>query len=171
VAFEISGLREFRAALRASMAQAPELLEDAHKKLADKAADLARARARGMGGVQARAASAIGGRGDEQAARISVLPSRVDKFGNVAFWGAIRHSGWYANPRYDGSTAQHPPWVGNDWDVAVAGQGPYAINDALAEHLDELLEFYEQMLDELSDGPFPGPLGNVAGNGVISIAF
>lgn len=161
---EITGLKEFRRALRAIGPQSPEALKDAHKRLADKGAEYARAAARSMGGIQARAASAIGGRGDERAARVAVLPSSGgrDKMANVAFWGALRHTGWYAAPRYQESTAQHPPWVGADWDVAVRGEGPYAINDALADNLDELLDEYGRMLDELVAFAFPDGAGSRA---------
>lgn len=74
---------------------------------------------------------------------------------NVAFWGAKKRTGWYAARRYAHSTRQHPSWVGNTWEAAVAGQGPYAINAALAAELQRFLGLYGQMIDDLAHRAFP----------------
>ena len=151
----IRGLPEFRAALKAIKAEWPAEMTATHKLLAAKAAGWSREEAARMGGVQAKAKSAIGGIGTLSGASVAVLPSRYDRMGNIAFWGAKRHTGWYADHRYADSPPQHPPWVGNSWDVGVAGEGPYAINPALAAHMDGILDEYRTMIDVLTRRPFP----------------
>lgn len=152
---EIRGLAEFRRALRDADGDWPKELTKAHKEIGDLGARYAREKAAAMGGVQARAKSAIGGKGTQTEARIGVFPSGVDRMANVAFFGAKRHTGWYADPRYAGSPAQHPKWVGDGWEPAVSGQGPYAINDALAEHLDEILDEYDKAIARIAAAAFP----------------
>ena len=161
----ITGIKEFRAALKAIGPEWPKELRETHEQIGRRARALSQARARGKGGVYARAASAIRSRGNQREAVLYVQPSSANPMAFVAFWGAKRRTGWYAragqNPASrstaDGKplSAQHPPWVGNTWDVAVAGQGPYAINDALAEHLDDLLDQYLNMIDRLAGRAFP----------------
>ena len=128
----------------------------AHQKIASKGAAYSRAAARGMGGVQAKAASAIGEKHTPARASVAVLPSRyLDPMANVAFWGAKKRTGWYAKGRYGLNTRQHPVWIGNSWEVAVHGQGPYAINDALATHREELLDQYVIEIDRIAHEAFP----------------
>jgi len=153
---EIIGLKEFRRALREVGPAWPKELRAVHAQISRRGEALSQSQARGMGGIQAKAASAIRGRANQSEARIAVSPSRSAPMANVAFWGAKRHTGWYAAPQYASGPAQHPPWVGNTWDVAVAGTGPYAINDALARYLPELLDQYLKMLDRLFDRAYPG---------------
>lgn len=154
----IIGLPEFLRALRSMDGNWDAALSLAHQKIASKGAAYARAQARGMGGVQAKSASAIGERHDARRATVAVLPSRyLDAMANVAFWGAKRHTGWYSRRRYSDSTPQHPKWIGNSWEVAVRGQGPYAINDALATHRERLLDEYLVELDRISKEAFPEP--------------
>lgn len=156
---EIRGLREFRAALRAMGPEWAGALKEAHKAIGDLGANAARQVAAGMGGIQAKAKSAIGGKATAANAAVGVFPSSVDRMGNVAFWGAKRHTGWYANPRYSSSSGQqHPDWVGASWEPAVAGQGPYAINQALAEHLDDILDEYGNAIDQVTLRAFPDRL-------------
>ena len=94
-----------------------------------------------MGGVQAKFAGAITGRGAASGARIGLSGNKA----NAAFWGAKQRSGW--NVRND--TPNLPEWVGNSWDVGGAGQGPYAINDTIAKRTDEILEMYGDAIDKL----------------------
>lgn len=148
---EVVGLKEFRGDLKAMDSQWPKELRKVHKQIADKATRYARANASGNGGVQAKAAGGIKGRATQSQASVSTGGG----IGNVAFWGAKKHTGWYAAPQYAEGPAQHPKWIGNTWDVAEFGQGPYAINPALAVHLPELLDDYLDMIDELSHRAFP----------------
>jgi hypothetical protein len=151
----VTGLKEFRKALKAIGPEWPKRLRQVHKRIGDRGAELSRGRAAGLGGVQAHAANTIKGSGTQRYARIAV-GGQMGGVGRVAFWGAKRRTGWYAAEQYQGSgQRQHPPWVGNSWDVAVAGQGPYAINAALAAYLPEAQEEYLRMIDELAREAFP----------------
>lgn len=153
---QVVGLKEFRKALAMLDGNWPAAMSLAHQKIASRGAAYARAQARGMGGVQAKSASAIGERHSERDARVAVLPSKyLDPMANVAFWGAKRHTGWYARLRYSNSTPQHPKWVGASWEPMVAGQGPYAINEALAYRKEELLDEYFEAIDGIAQRAFP----------------
>jgi len=121
-----------------------------NKDIAEMLAAKARTKAAGMGGVYAKGAPAIVGAGTVKAGRVRVKATGGYRFAPVAFWGTKRRTGWYAARRFEGSgREQHPYWVGNMFDVGVKGQGPYAINDAIAENIDELLELWEQRLQEI----------------------
>lgn len=154
---EIVGLNDFRRELRKLGGQWPQELRRVNAQIARRGAALAQREARSLGGIQARAAGAIVGKANMREARIGVNATRSNPMANVAFWGAKRHTGWYANPRYSGGAPQHPPWVGNTWDVAVRGQGPYAINAALARYLPELVDQFGDMIDHLSRRAWPEP--------------
>lgn len=143
-------MREFRADLKALGPEWPKELSKVHKKIATAAAKDSQATAQGLGGVQAKAASKIKGSGTLTGASIT-----VSGIGNVAFWGAIKRTGWYAAPKYAKSPRQHPEWVGANWDVAVSGEGPYAINPTLAAHMDEYLDDFGEGIDELAARAFP----------------
>lgn len=162
----ITGIKEFRAALKAIGPEWPKELKETHEQIGRRGRALSQAQARAMGGVQARAAGAIKSRGNQREAVIYVQPTTQNPMAFIAFWGAKRRTGWYAKagPNAMSRTGwasrqvlkpQHPPWVGNTWEPAVAGQGPYAINEALAEHLDDLLDQYLNMIDRLSGRAFP----------------
>lgn len=152
---EIVGVKEFRRALKRLGSEWPKELRRVHKEIGDLGLRYSQAEARLMGGVQARSASALRSKANQRSARIGVTPGRGAPMANVAFWGAKAHTGWYAKPRYRGGPPQHPPWVGNTWEAAVMGQGPYAINPALARHMDEILDAYAEAIDRLADAAFP----------------
>lgn len=107
-----------------------------------------------MGGVQAKAASAIGAKHTAKSAAVAVFPSWGDRMAPVAFWGAKKHTGWYSAARYRNSVAQHPTWVGSSWEVAGSG-GPYAINATLRTRIDELLDEYFKSIETLARSAFP----------------
>lgn len=141
----ITNLAEFKAAIARMGSLWDAEFSLLNQKIASKAASGARGRAGTGTPLQAKAASAIGERHSKDRAAVAVLPSALDRMANVAFYGAKRHFGWYGRSRYnDSTTPQAPPWVGNTWDVAVAGQGPYAINNSLAAHL---REYQDEWLD------------------------
>ncbi len=148
---ELVGLQEFRAALKAMGPEWPRALTEVHQQIGRRGAALARGRASTP--LQAKAQGTIKGRGTQSAATISV--SGMGGLGNVAFWGAKKKTGWYAKPQFADGPAQHPPWVGNSWEVAVHGQGPYAINAALADDLPDIMKQYENMIDNLTAKAFP----------------
>jgi hypothetical protein len=149
---EVKGLKEFRRELKGVSSDLPKALRKAQKEIADDVADRARGVAGGMGGVQAKAADAIKGYATQTQASVGFPAGTIAA---VAFWGARRHTGWYAAARYAGSTPQHPKWVGTGWEPGVAGQGPYAINDALADFLPELDDRYLTMMEDLAAKAFP----------------
>ena len=83
-----------------------------------------------------RFASAITARPTTAAARVGIRPTPGAQ---ATFWGAKRRTGWYARERYAGSTGrQHPPWVGASWDAGKRGEGPYVLNETVADHRDEI---------------------------------
>jgi hypothetical protein len=147
---DVHGLPEFRRELKVLDGNWPKELRKVHKKIADEAARRSRGVAGGMGGVQGKAAGTIKGQATQKNARIS-----TSGIGHVAFWGAKKHTGWYAGGQYRVSTGrQHPQWVGNSWEVAGPG-GPYAINPALRSYMPSMLDEYAEMIDDLARRAFP----------------
>ena len=152
-AVEVRGLKDFRRDLR-DLGWSKEL-RLVHKKLADDIAEKARSAASSMGGVQAKAAAAIKGRATQSSAKVGISPGARYPMANAAFWGAKRRSGWYARARYQKSQAQQlPTWVGNTWDVGGSG-GPYAINPTIKQYLPDIIDHYDEMLDDLTKRAFP----------------
>lgn len=145
-------MREFRKELKALHPQWPRALGDVHKQIAEEGAEVSRYTAHGMGGVQAKAADAIRGIGNQRDARVGITGGAGLPMANPAFWGAKRHTGW--NARRNG-LPNLPDWVGNSWEPAVAGQGPYAINNALAQYMPRLMDHYAEMIDQLAKAAFP----------------
>ncbi len=155
---QVIGLKEFRAALKTSTTAFPFELTRVHKTIANQGAARARGVAAGMGGQQAKYARSIKGRATQTRASIGVFAGKTNPGAGAAFWGTKRRYGWYNWRRYQGTGApQYKPWVGNTWQVAQFGQGPYAINPALAAYLPELLNEYGKMIDRLSARAFPEP--------------
>lgn len=155
VPVEVQGMAEFRRALRAMGPEWTRELTKAHKTIAQRVAVASQARAQAMGGVQRKSAKAIKGYANKISARVGVAPSARTRMANVAFWGAERHTGWYANPRYADGPAQHPEWVGNSWETGVRGQGPYAINDTVSIITPVIMEDFVRMIDDLARKAFP----------------
>lgn len=152
-AIQVEGLQSFRKALRTlddPKAWSREL-STLNRTLAKKAAGWAQAEARRMGGMQARFAKRIAGRATATEMRLEISKKEA----NPAFWGALKRTGWFAAGRYRGLPSQHPPWVGASWRVATKGEGPYALNTALAEHLDDIETEYGQLIDDLAARAFP----------------
>lgn len=153
-------IAEFRRELKRIGPEWAKELAQANRDVAKIAERVSQAEARRMGGIQAKAASAIKGRGNQREARLSIKPSKSKRAGtamaNIAFWGAKRHTGWYAWPRYENSTTpQHPEWVGAAWEVADPTEGPYAINAALYRYWEDLQAAYTAMIDRLAARAFP----------------
>lgn len=121
-----------------------------HRTLGKQAAEWARAEAIRNGGAQRHFAKAIRGYGSVQAARIGI--NNPNAF--PTFWGAKQAwTGW--NIQSEGRRPNQPEWVGSSWDVAVRGQGPYALNDAVADHLDDVQRIYAESIDDLMRRAFP----------------
>lgn len=147
---EVIGLAQFRRQLALAPAELASELKKAHKDLADRAAEWSRYEAASLGRQQATAIDRIRGTSTPLQARITVSNTNAVPYASAAYWGAKRHTGWYGAAKYDRSTGkQFLPWVGNSWDVAVAGQGPYGINAALAKHMDDLVDFYDKAINSV----------------------
>lgn len=157
-ALTVQGIKEFRRALKELGPEWPKQLSRAHRDIAKIAERVSQSEARRMGGVQGKAAGAIRGSGNARNAKVSIKPSRSARsdtaMANVAFWGAIKRTGDNRAGRRNGKR-QHPIWVGDNWDAAVAGQGPYAINTALARNIDDITDAYLAAIDRLSAAAFP----------------
>lgn len=153
-------IKDFRKALRAIGPEWPKELAQAHRDIGKIGERVSQAEARRMGGVQAKAAAAIRGRGNQRDARIAIKPSTSKRnptaMANIAFWGAKKRTGWYARPRYAQSPKpQHPPWVDQHWEVADPNGGPYAINAALHRNWDDLQAAYTAAIGRLVSRAFP----------------
>ena len=155
-AVEIIGLKEFRKRLKAVGPEWPKELSRANREIAKIGERVSQNEARSMGGVQARAASAIKGSANAREARIQVKPSSGKRnptaMARTAFWGAKKRTGWYRT-KPEGKP-QHPEWVGNRWEVADLNSGPYAINAALARHLDDIVAAHRAAIDRLAAAAF-----------------
>lgn len=147
-AVEVVGLKELRRELRRldDPRGWTKQLTAVNRGLGRQGAQWAQGAAGGMGGVQAHFAGSIRGYGNASGARIGVAGKA-----NAAFWGAKQRTGWNARNQ----TANQPEWVGAGWEVAVAGQGPYAINSALAAHVDDIVDLYAEGIDDLTRRAFP----------------
>lgn len=121
----------------------------ANRTAAQRVAGWARSTAASMGGPYRHFAGSISGRATQTAARIQIEPTA-----NATFWGAKKRTGW--NARNQRSRQQHPDWIGAGWGVGVTGQGPYAINDAIARRHTEIDAMYRRVIDEILAGAF-GP--------------
>lgn len=54
-----------------------------------------------------------------------------------------------------GETPNQLPWIGNDWVVGEAGQGPYAINDAVDHMKPQIIEWYGDAIMAAARSTFP----------------
>lgn len=152
-AIEIKGLAPLRRELKAIDKKWAGELTKVNKEAAEKVAGVARWNADAMGGVRAHASSAIRSYASGTQASIGVRPGGAHPEAGAAFWGAKRRSGW--NARNLGSRPQFPPWVGANWKAGEAGQGPYAINDAVASEAPFILNEYADMIQRLAARAFP----------------
>ena len=155
LAVQVRGLSAFSAALRVVDKDLAAELRTVNKKLADEVAGRARAKAMAYGPLQRAAASAIKGSATRYGARLTVRGTKAAPMALPAFWGAEKRTGWYAKVKPGRGRPQFPRWVGADWEYGVHGQGPYAINDALAETEPAVFRAYEQALDRVFAKAFP----------------
>jgi len=141
---EVKGGKELRATLKAAGDGFPKELRQLNLSVAKIVQPIAQAQAASMGGMQAHFASKIRATASQKEARIGVA-----SVANAAFWGAKKHSGWYAAERYrESKTPQFPRWVGNAWDVGGSG-GPYALNDAVRLALPSVMSEFETRIGAL----------------------
>jgi len=145
---KVEGMRELRAAFRkygqeVDGKRATSRLTKAYKSVSEMIATRSQAKARSGTKLQAKMAGAI-----RPAATVSKGPTlRVAKTGrnqaaHAAFWGQKRRSGWFAADKYKAYDGQHqklPEWVGAAWSVGKKGEGPYAINDTIADNTERIV--------------------------------
>lgn len=153
-AVQVLGLFDFERALVAVPKEWNKVENEILRMIADEGARRSQAKARALGGVHAKASKAIKGRVHGGNAYIGVSSTKTVPMALVGSWGAIRRTGW--NARNVSSSAQHPPWVGASWDVAVPGEGPYGINAALAEFLPNILDAFSDGFEDAASDAFPG---------------
>lgn len=151
-AVEIEGLKEFRRDLRAAGPEWPKAIRSRYKAISDEVASRAQVNLSGRGGVYAKGAPKVKGYATAASAAVGVPSGGI---GAIAVWGAKKHTGWYAKPRYAGSPPQHPRWVGNGWEPGVAGQGPRGINDAIAASEDFIEREVFAAMDDVAKQAFP----------------
>lgn len=156
-AVQVVGLKEFEKALKPLEGGKGwrKELSTAHKDIARKTVGWATALAVSKGGLLARASGGLSARGGVAGARIAVGKAVPSRHGgrfvpNNAFWGMRRVTGWNF-----GSTPNQPRWVGNSWSVGVAGQGPYAINDAIASNIQRIVDMYGDAVERIAAEAFP----------------
>lgn len=137
----IIGMKELRSELR--ILEDPRTwtreLAGVYRTVGKKASGHAQAEARSMGHEQSHFGDAIKGRGTVSGARL-VIAGKAGSDG--AFYGAKQFG-------------QFNDWVGSSWDVAVYGQGPYALNSSLARHMPEYLTDFRYGIDSLTKRAFP----------------
>lgn len=143
---DFSEIEKWRKELDKIERKFPGAKRKAEVVIAKEVAAEARAFARGTGPMQAHFAGSIYGSATPQGAAIGV---RHDA--DAAFWGAKKHTGWYAGKP---GPAQFPEWIGNDWDVGKLGEGPLAINPTIFHEGPNIEKRYGHALDEAASGAF-----------------
>jgi hypothetical protein len=126
-AVRVEGLNELRRGIKKMDKELAKEFRDELKKLAEESAIDARGAAQGGTRQQQAAAYNIVGSGTRAGGSVVVSAGNDLPFALGAFWGSKR-------PQFPGL-----PWVGKSWEAGVHGQGPYFINDAIADDA-ELIE-------------------------------
>jgi len=146
---EVEGLASFRSSLKRADKNIDKEFGRAQRELGRLLVIDAKAKARASGTARRHFAGKITMRSNRDGL---ILGIRDPKMSAAAFWGAKRRTGWYADSRYRKSTRQHPIWVGNGWQAGVKGQGPYALNDAIADNRDRIFDLYSEAVFLASEG-------------------
>lgn len=124
-------------------------LTTANKKGAEVITERAQAKLRAGTPGQARAARAIKPRSAQSGIGFRIANSGQVPDALARIWGAKRRAGWYGARRYRSSSGrQFPQWVGNGWEVGGQG-GPYGLNPAIRESLDEVLDIWGEEVGEI----------------------
>lgn len=140
----IEGLNEFRRELKNIDSDLPKELRRGHKKVGDFAADRVRPFAPG------RTKAAIKGRGTQREATLKV--GHNPPYSVAKMVGANRRFGWYGKARYRSSAGrQFQPHLGASW---TPGQ-LYYIGPPLMASLDDIVEIWGEMLDDLTKKAYP----------------
>ena len=100
-----------------------------------------------MGGVQAKAADVIKSRKTPRGIRVAISATAAHPEGLAAFWGAKQRTGINAG----NEEPNLPDWVGVAWKVAQLGEGPYAINKAIHDEIDDgVIESWAEAVEDLA---------------------
>ena len=131
-------------------------LAKVHKQVGERTAEWARYGAAGGGTRQQQTAiDRIKGRGDATKATIGVSAGGGTPYALGAFYGGKKRTGWFGGDRYVASTSrQFPVWVGASWEAGGPG-GPYFVNAAIRDNIDDILDFYRKGIDKLASRAFP----------------
>ena len=155
-AVQVRGLRAFQSELRSASPKLARSMRVANAQIAEKVAAKVQEKARARGGVAAKAAPSIVGRGEQRGAKIVINKGREYKFADGAFFGAKQY-------------ARFAPWVGNQhenaWPVGAnsegPGGGPYAINPGIYASIPEIEDFYLNAFEDAVAGAFPDNLASL----------
>lgn len=139
----VEGAAALSRALRQFPAASKKEIRKSNLQVSRKAREWGRAAAGRGSRLESKMAGGIGAGASSKQAYLSVRNTVRSPGATVAFWGARKRTGWYAAERYqDGGRPQHPPWVGNRWQAGARNQGPYVINEMLADRLPQLQRLY-----------------------------
>lgn len=107
----------------------------------------------------AASASAVTASPTATAARLRVGATKRVPFAAAAIFGTVGPTGWAAGWRRGAvdpvrkaayaAVRNNPPHVGNNWTVAVAGEGPRGVNDGLAAAVDPVVTAWADEIDAL----------------------
>lgn len=138
---EVRGLADFQRDLRSVDRRWGGELRKALKSVSEPVAESARGRASSSGGTLGKAAPSIKAQAEQRAAKIS--------------WGSAREPWAIGAIMGAKQYPQFRPWVGSSWQIGARGQGPYAVNEAIADAEDEIVDGIGDALIELSHEAFP----------------
>jgi hypothetical protein len=130
-AVRVEGAKELSRAFRKATGTTRNLSR-AHREVGRLVADRSKDRAASSAPQQRKAAAALLGKGTSREAQLSIRNTGRLPFGIGAFMGALQYR-------------QFPAWVGNSWDIAVAG-GPYVIGEAVRANMVEIVDEFERNL-------------------------
>lgn len=165
-AINIVGLNEFRADLKEVGPEWGKEVSKVNREVKNAVVKWGREDLTRLGGVHRKSARGLTGWASQKSASAGVKPGGRYPWATVGVWGALKRTGWYAAPRYARrsimsrirrrkSGTQHPAWVGADWQVGKKGEGPYGLNEAIADHVDEIAEMHRDGLLKVAARAFP----------------
>lgn len=140
---EVEGLEEYVRELAAVGDDIDDALPEAHVRAADEIVDAGRSKARGLGGVNRKAAPSITSAAAGEHATITISASS-HPYALGAELGAVR---W----------KQFRPWKGNDWSEPESLSIGYALHPALRDYVasGQYLSVFEDLVDDATDGAYP----------------
>lgn len=140
---KIVGLAEFQRDLRLVDKRWGTELRLGLKEAAEIGASHARSKAQSMSPLLRKAADAIRATSEQRASKLAFTSNAKRlRFATGAFLGAKAYP-------------QFQPWVGSSWEVGRRGSGPYAINDAVADKENEIVDAVADSFDRIARKAFP----------------